>query len=307
VSEAGVMRRSRFVGEFAVWCTVLALMVGPACTSSPTATAPGALSTGGASPCGKAEQSPRWRHVVWIVMENKSYGEIVGNSDAPYENELATKCGLATGYHGVAHPSLPNYIAMTSGSTQGIADDEPPSVHQLAGPSLFSQLGGDWKSLQESMPSNCDQQSSGQYAVKHDPAAYFTDIRTACNAQDIPLGSQPDLSSAFTFVSPNLCNDMHDCPISTGDSWLSTFLPKVLASPQYRNGGTAVFVTFDEDDGSAANHVPMFVIAPSVPVGSRSPSSFNHYSLLRTTEEMLGLEKLGAAVTAPSMRAAFHL
>jgi hypothetical protein len=312
-----------------LWLAALALALGAACSSAsppaneprpvasvtpqttkpatPRARSSGPTSPDALSPCGVTARIPRWRHVVWIVMENKSYAEIVGNAAAPYENAQAAKCGLATAYHGVAHPSLPNYIAMTSGSTQGITDDNPPSAHPLAAPSLFSQLGSHWSSLQESMPSNCDQASSGEYAVKHDPAAYFTDLRSACLRQDIPLGSQPDLASTFTFVTPNLCNDMHDCSVSTGDGWLSTFLPKVLDSVQYRAGNTAVFVTFDEDDGSAANHVPMLVLAPSVPAGTRSAGSFDHYSLLRTTEEMLGLKRLGAAAGAPSMRSAFHL
>jgi hypothetical protein len=245
--------------------------------------------------------------VVWIVMENKAYDEIVDNPAAPYENALARECGLATSYHAVAHPSLPNYIAMTSGSTMGIADDEPPSVHALDAPSLFSQLGGNWKSFQESMPAHCDRGDSGDYAVKHNPAAYFTNVQKACVARDVPLKLPIDLSSGFTFVTPNLCHDMHDCPVSTGDRWLAGFLPRVLESSQYQGGHTAVFLTYDEDDGSSGNHVATFVIAPSVPQGSRSQLPFSHYSLLRTTEEMLGLGRLGAAAGASSMRSAFGL
>jgi phosphatidylinositol-3-phosphatase len=240
-------------------------------------------------------------------MENKAYDEVIGNASAPFENHLARRCGLATDYHAVAHPSLPNYIGMTSGSTQGITDDADPSAHQLAGPSLFSQLGSQWRSLQESMPVACDRASSGSYAVKHNPAAYFLNVSRGCKSQDVPLGAKPDISSRFTFVTPNLCHDMHDCPVSTGDSWLSTFLPKVLASAEYRAGKTAIFLTYDEDDGSADNHVATLVIAPTVPPGTRSSEAFTHFSLLRTTEEILGQGKLGAAVTAPSMRKAFRL
>jgi hypothetical protein len=240
-------------------------------------------------------------------MENKSYSEIIGDPSAPYENLLADRCGLATAYRAVAHPSLPNYIAMTSGSSQGIVDDEPPSVHPVDAPSIFSQLGSDWMSLQQDMPNNCDATNSDGYAVKHNPAAYFTAIRPACNKQDVAMGPSPDLARRFTFVTPNLCNDMHDCPVSTGDTWLSRFLPQVLRSDQYRSGHTAIFVTFDEDDGSADNHVAMFVIAPTITPGTHSNVAFDHYSLLGTTEEMLGLSKLGAATTASSMRAEFHL
>jgi phospholipase C len=240
-------------------------------------------------------------------MENEPYDEVIGSNSAPFENDLAARCGLATDYHAVAHPSLPNYIAMTSGSTQGIGDDADPSAHELSAPSLFSQLGTRWRSLQESMPVDCAHASSGLYAVKHNPAAYFVDISASCGSQDVPLGATPDISSRFTFVTPNLCHDMHDCTVSAGDSWLSTFLPKVLGSPEYRAGRTAIFLTFDEDDGSAGNHVVTLVTAPTVPPGTRSSEAFTHLSLLRTTEEMLGLAKLGGAATAPSMRKAFRL
>jgi phosphatidylinositol-3-phosphatase len=259
------------------------------------------------APCGTAKTIPVWQHVVWVVMENTSYDGIVGSSSAPFENRLAALCGLATNYYAVAHPSLPNYLAMTSGSTYGIVDDEPPATHQLTAPSLFSQLGSDWRSLQESMQVNCDRASSGDYAVRHNPAAYFVNLGTACKNQDVPLEATPDLSSRFTFVTPNLCHDMHDCSISTGDAWLSMFLPKLLASPEYRAGATAIFVTFDEDDRSAGNHVATIVIAPTVSPGVQSTESYTHYSLLRTTEEMLRLGRLGAAATAPSMRSAFRL
>ncbi|MBV9416319.1 MAG: hypothetical protein JO363_15160 [Solirubrobacterales bacterium] len=112
-------------------------------------------------------------HVVWIVMENRAYGQIVGSADAPYINQLAREHGLASNFYAEAHPSLPNYIAMTSGSTQDIADDNPPADHRLNVPSIFSLLGGGGsRSLEESMPSNCYQTDSGQYAVRHNPQVY---------------------------------------------------------------------------------------------------------------------------------------
>ena len=241
-------------------------------------------------------------------MENKAASQIIGSSSAPYLNGLASKCGYASNFYAESHPSLPNYIAMTSGSTQGVTDDNAPSSHPLNVPSIFSQLGGDWKSLQESMPSNCAQASSGQYAVKHNPAAYYTNIRTACMGQDVALGSTPDVSAKFTFITPNMCSDMHDCSVSQGDSWLANWVPKILGSPEYQSGTTAVFITFDEDDSSANNHVATIVLSPSTPAGMVDAGSYNHYSMLRTTEEMLGLPvTLGGAVGAMSMRAGFGL
>jgi hypothetical protein len=256
-----------------------------------------------ATPCGTARRRPAWQHVVWVVLENTDYGGIVGARGAPYFNKLARKCGVATRFSAETHPSLPNYIAMTSGSTQGISDDADPSAHRLSVPSIFSQLGGDWRSLHESMPRNCAPTPSGLYAVKHNPAAYYTNV--ACAAQDMPLANPPDLSARFTFVKPNLCHDMHDCSVANGDAWMAGFLPKVLNSPQYRAGRTALFITWDE--GTRPNRIPTFVIAPSTRRGTMSATAFSHYSLLRTTEEMLGLPRLGRASTAASMRSAFHL
>ena len=189
-----------------------------------------------------------------------------------------------------------------------IGDDAPPSAHPLNVPSIFSQLGSDWKSLQEGMPSNCLRGDSGRYAVKHNPAAYYMNIDAACKAQDIPLGAQPDVSAKFTFITPDLCSDMHDCSVNSGDTWLSTWVPKILDSPEYKSGTTAVFLTFDEDDGSASNQITTLVISPGTTPGVKDATKYNHYSMLRTTEEMLGLPTtVGGAASAPSMRAGFGL
>ena len=261
-----------------------------------------------AKPCGVASSAPTWKHVVWIVMENHADYQVMGSASAPYINHLASQCGYASQYYAITHPSLPNYIAMTSGGTQGVTDDNAPSSHPLNVPSIFSQLGSDWKSLQESMPSNCLKTSSGQYAVKHNPAAYYTNIAAACAAQDVPLGAQPDISAKFTFITPNMCSDMHDCAVNAGDTWLSTWVPRILDSPEYKSGNTAVFITFDEDDMTQTNRVATLVISPSTQAGLTNASRFDHYSLLRTTEEMLGLPPiLGGAATAASMRSAFNL
>jgi hypothetical protein len=278
---------------FAVTCAA-------ACHGGPSAAA--------AAPCGTVARPPTtYEHVVWVVMENKAYSQIIGSNRAPYINRLARQCGSASRFFAETHPSLPNYIAMTSGSTHGIADDNGPSSHPLRGASIFSQAGAGWRSLQESMPSNCRLSNAGEYAVRHNPAAYYSAIRTACPSHDVPLGSTPNLSARFTFVTPNLCHDMHDCSVKAGDAWLSTWLPKLFASSQYRAGRTAVFLTWDEDDRGADNHIATLVVAPSVRAGTAVSTKFDHYSMLRTTEQLLGLGFLGKAATAASMRGAFNL
>jgi phosphatidylinositol-3-phosphatase len=292
----------------------------PPPTATATTTTPVAPPSTGA-PCTGAAPKPV-TNVIWIWMENHSYDGIVGNGSAPFLNRLAEQCGLATNYFGIAHPSLPNYIAATSGDTQGIHDDSRPSAHPLSAPSIFGQTtaaGLGWRSYQEDMPANCALTDSGRYAVKHNPAAYFTGIRGDCSSRDVPLGTpsggafvsdlRNDKLPGFSFVTPNLCNDMHDCGVGTGDSWLSTWIPLILTSPAYRSGRTVVFLTWDESDGGS-NHVATVVVSPSTPSGTRAADRFDHYSLLKTTEQLLGLTTyLGHAADAStsSMRNAFHL
>jgi phosphatidylinositol-3-phosphatase len=248
------------------------------------------------------------RHVVVVVMENRALDDVAGNPSAPYLGTLASECGLATRYSGVAHPSLPNYLAMTSGSTHGVTDDSGPLSHPIEGPSIFSILGADWRALEESMPIPCDASSRGNYAVKHNPAAYYPGIAVACRTQDVALtDGAPDVSAAYTFVTPNLCDDGHDCSTAAADAWLGHEVPRILGSAEYRSGSTVLFITWDEND-SGGSLVPLYVVAPSVPPGSRIDLALNHFSLLRTAEELLGLTPLlGQAAGAVSMTAAFHL
>ena len=243
-------------------------------------------------------------------MENHSYDQIIGSSDAPYINQLVAEHGLATDFYAESHPSLPNYVAMTSGSTQGIVNDNPPADHPLDVPSIFSLLpGGGSRSLQESMPSNCAKADSGEYAVRHNPQAYYVNLGYDCNKYNVPLGDTPDLSARFTFVTPNLIHDMHDGTVSDGDTWLSMFVPTVLSSAEYAAGHSALFITWDEDDDLLGdNHIPTLVIAPSVAPGTRVTTRLDHYALLRATLQMLGVTPLiGNAATAADMRTPFNL
>jgi hypothetical protein len=205
------------------------------------------------------------------------------------------------------HPSLPNYVWMTAGSSKGVTNNAGPGTWRLKGPSVFSIIG-DWRALEESMPSNCYRYNSGSYAVRHNPAVYFTDL-PSCSTRDIPLGPIPDLSAKFTMIEPNLCNSMHDCPVSTGDAWAANFVPKLLNSPEYRAGRTAIFITFDENDGSPGNEIPTIVISPSVRPGVVVSSRFNHCNMQHTTIQLVTQSPYrwaGCARTS-SMRAPFNL
>ena len=296
----------------------------PGTTTPATPAAPGGGGGGGggsAAVCGTAGAPPqRVDHVIWIWMENKPYDSIIGSPSAPFESSLASACGLATSYHAVTHPSLPNYIAATSGSTQGVADDDPPSVHQLDAANIFSQVkaaGKTWRAYAESAPGSCPLVDAGRYAVKHVPAAYYTNLRGDCASSIVPMGTSSsgslldDLNGSsfptFAFVTPDLCNDTHDCPVSVGDAWLQAWFAKIVASPTYQAGRTVVLLTWDEDDDSAANRVPLVVVSPSTPAGTKVGAAYDHYSLLRTTEQLLGLAYLGRAADASSMAPAFNL
>jgi hypothetical protein len=258
--------------------------------------------------CGtRAARPVHPRHVVWIVMENQAYGNVIGSHSAPYITRLARSCGLATRFTAEAHPSLPNYVAMTSGNVQGISDDHGPVSHPLTAPSIFSELGPHWRALEESMPHPCTPANAGDYAVRHNPAAYYVGVRPACDRQDVPLRGTPPPKARFTFVTPNLCHDMHSCSVGAGDAWLAGWLPRLLRSPEYRRGSTVVFITWDEDDRSAHQHIPTLVVSPDTRPGTRSAVAFDHYSMLATTEDLLGVPRLGNAAGATPMTAAFGL
>jgi phospholipase C len=255
-------------------------------------------------------------------MENKDSSSVIGQSDAPYENALAASCGLATNFHALTHPSPPNYLAATAGSTLGVTDDLDPKSHQLTADSIFGQLdsaGLSWKAYEESMPKNCDRSSSGRYLARHNPPAYFTAVRSTCATNDVPLEGnlQRDIDAgslpSFTFITPNRCNDGHSCSstiagqVATGDSWLATWIPRLTAGPNYKAGNTLIVLTWDENEGGATNLIPTIVVAPSVVPGTKSATLLDQYGLLRTTEDLLHLPALGGARTATSMSSSFHL
>jgi len=307
---------------------VAAVMLAAAGTAAGvTAVSPAAAAS---RPCGTASAPRTYQHVVWIWMENHSFSDIIGNtSQAPYINSLAASCGLATNYHNITHPSLPNYLAATSGLAQArlpvlsFLDCSPSVVCDTSAPSIFGQ-GETWKAYQESMPSNCGTSDSGEYKVSHNPPPYYTSLR-GCARHDVPYTQlATDLAGnalpAFAFITPNLIDDMHDGTIAQGNAWLARNLPAILNSRQYRAGTTAVFITWDEgsggypaedcDDTTATDtscRVATIVISPSTPPGTTSGTFYSHYSLLATTEQLLGLPKLGQAASSSTMTAAFHL
>jgi phosphatidylinositol-3-phosphatase len=255
--------------------------------------------------CTGAQASPRpvpaFGHAVVVVLENKARGEVLGNRDAPAFNAFGRGGAVLGGYRGVTHPSLPNYLALVSGSTHGISSDCTSCT--VAGRSLADTLaarGRTWKTYAEGLPRpGWTGASSGRYAKKHDPFVYFRRVlaRPAWVRRVVPLSQLArDLAArrlpAFSLVVPDLCHDMHDCSVATGDAWLKRFLPPLLKLP-----GTAVFAVFDESD-TADPGVPALALGSLVRARSYSTSAMSHYGLLRTIEEGLGLPLLGRSAHA---------
>jgi FG-GAP repeat/Phosphoesterase family len=292
-----------------------------------------------ASPCGTAKTAPTYKHVIVIMDENHSYGDIIGSSLAPYINTVAAGCGLASEYHNITHDSLPNYLGITSGLSYPSllhfdSDCLPSSSCEVTTNNIFNQASS-WKEYAESMPSNCYKLNDGTYAPRHNPSVYYTDLAN-CATNDVPLGTTgnspllKDFSSestapAFAYVTGNLCDDMHGVTgcktglIQAGDTWLSEWLPKITSSRVYKDKDTVIFLVWDEGTKGTKGescfnnttdqtcHVPAIVIAPSVKAGTVVSTQFDHYSWLKTTEQLLGLPQIGQAKTATSMKTPFHL
>ena len=254
---------------------------------------------------------------VWlIVMENRSYRELIPEGDAPFINALAARYGLATDYHGVARPSQPNYLALISGSTQGVTDD---GVHDLDAKSLLEQLdaaGHSWRVYAENVPAGCYRGAAarngpdgqGTYARKHEPAISFLGVsRDPARCGRIGnLASFDPAAADFSLVIPNLCHDMHDCSTRAGDEWLAQFVPRITSTDAFRDGGL-LLVTFDEASGrDETQHTVLVFAGPGVPPGARATERANHYALLRSIQAIFGLGCLAESCRSPAIPELLH-
>jgi len=304
-----------------------------ACGGCPSGTSCG--SANGLPVCRTATGIPRFGHVFVVVMENTSLSTLTAATNTPYLTSLFADRASSSNYHGVAHPSLPNYLAMTSGmdvSSIG-CDCEPMGsacgtfncnavLHSCGCPQSISHLGDQleaaslgWKAYGEDMGSPCNMTSSGRYVARHVPFLYYDDVQSdaaRCAAHVVDYGGfAGDLASGaptFSFIVPNLQNDMHDpitggsSNLAHGDTWLSSNLPFILASPAYTGGGLLI-VVWDEDDLSGVlapdDPIGLIVLSPYAKQGGyMSTAHGDHSSLLATIEDGLGLARLGTAASA---------
>jgi hypothetical protein len=268
--------------------------------------------------------------------ENLTYEQLLATKQAPYLNAIRSKCGSETNFHAATHPSQPNYMAATSGIPS-------PLGVKVGNDNIFSQLqnsgrGQTWKSYQESMPGPCSQTNTGIYKPGHNAAYYYTKLRTpinTCSRNDVPLTPAlandlaADTLPTYAWITPNECHVFYwtsSCStpsanrIAEGDKWLSQLLPKLLALRSYAAGQTLILLTFDEGIGPTEKngvdctapsyysshpdcHIPTVVVSPYVKPGATDKADHNLYSLLGTTEDILGLPRLANAKGRPSLRA----
>lgn len=306
---AGRVRRVA-TGVAVVVCAAVATaaLAGSAQAAVTTKPAPptGSYTTLDPDPCGTLSvsdgQEHAISHVVWVVFENMTSPKVLGSPGSdPYLGSLAQSCGLATNYQST--PFAGAKFAMTSGTNWGITGDASPEP----GPDLYAQLGTDWHQYMGGMTTPCQVTKTATYFRTHNPATYFADDAATCTTQDLPLPSDPtqiDLSSAFTWIEADVPHSMHGCPtlcartapgrLAAGDAWAAQVLPALFATPQYQDGSTVVFVVWDQG-GKNQSNTALIVASPFVAPGTTSDVAYTHYSLLRGTEEYLGLPLLGEA------------
>jgi acid phosphatase len=282
-----------------------------------------------------AEAVERLEHVIVVVLENKDASWVARSGQAPYFDSLLEQCASSSAYvddtFAADLPSLPHYLALTSGSncdtgvgTEGsgcITDNDGPHAHRLHTRSIFDQAGS-WRAYMEDMPGNCDWGNPApgtNYTVKHNPPAYYADLgdcwehdvgiaRVSCPSAWNATCTEPanrfvddlrrDALAEYTLVVPDLVNDMHDGTIAQADNWLHTYLPLVFRSPAYQRGATAVYVLWDEEGAFDAGPMPNLFVAPSIR-HTVSSARMNHFAALRAMQDQLGVEPLGCAGGTP--------
>ena len=243
---------------------------------------------------------PRPDHVVVVMFENKNASQITASA-APYLTSLVSQGAKFTNSFAVTHPSQPNYIALFSGSAQGVTGDECPK--NFAGKeNLGHQLiaaGLTFTGYSESMPSNgytgC---ASGRYARKHNPWVDFDNVPASSNLTFASFPTDYTTLPTVSFVIPNLCNDMHDCSVSTGDTWLKNNLDGYAQWAKTHN--SLLVITFDEDDFTSVNKIYTAFVGEHVRAGTYA-DRIDHYSVLRTIEQAYGLTPINSAAGATTI------
>lgn len=261
------------------------------------------------------QQVPNFDHIVIITFENKEYEKIIDNPLMPAYNLYALGNTVLTQYHAVAHPSLPNYIAMIGGDTFGIhttCDDCFVNAPSL--PDLVEASGRTWKAYQEDMQAPCQLGDHGEhgYVQHHNPFVYFDPIRLdrqRCERSVVPLSNlQADIEAGrlanLIFITPNLCNNSHDCGLWVTDGWVLRQLLRLIPALEKESKNYLIVLNWDEGDthdaccslsGKGGGRIPVVLISPRVRQGFQDSTPYTHYSLLKTISKAWGLPYLGHA------------
>ncbi len=260
---------------------------------------------------------PAFAHVVVVVEENHGYSEVIGNSSMPYVNGLASQYGLAAQYFANAHPSLPNYLVLTTGSMETFDDNFSGTISDDNVARELVKAGKTWKAYVESIPSpGYLGGDSGPYLRHHNPFTYFSDVQndTAQAANIVPFTQfATDLANnalpQYSFVVPDTTNDAHDGTLAQADSWLQSNIDPLLKSSAFQN--TLLLITFDEGDQSdldhGGGHVATLIVSSQSKVGYQSQTEYQHQSLLRLTLAASGVTTFpGMAAIAPDMTEFFQ-
>lgn len=303
--------------QAAVLCAALGALLG-GCDDSTTVTPSVTVAPPGGrghTPVSSSAAVDAPAPVLLIVLENREYGDVIAARDAPYLHSLLARGALATATYATAHPSLPNYVELLTGTTAGLRSD--CTECRVETPTLVDELsarGLDWRAYMDGAVAPCPLgASTGRYAMKHDPFMYIPHLRdspAACGrvmpgerlAADAAAGRLPP----FTWVTPDLCEDGHDCPLSDVDAWLQATLGGVLTSSWAAAGGV-VLITWDEGTsdagccgGAAGGHIVTASVSSRVRPGLRVPTAADQAGLLRALEDHFGLPRLGDSACACS-------
>lgn len=261
-----------------------------------------------------AQPPPPIERVFVIAMENAEYGDVVGNPAAPYMNSLVAQYGIAANYTAVLHPSLPNYMAVTGGDTFFTENCDACTVDAPNIADRIEASGRSWTAYMDGMSTSCGLVAEGTYTPRHNPFAHYADIVTnpARCANIVPFSRfASDISAGplanYVWITPDLCHDMHDCGIASADAWLQSVVPSIVGSPAFTNA--VLFIWWDEGTSTigGGGQVPLIVVSSRTPPGLQSTLAANHYSLLRTIEDLWGLAPLGQSASARPMTEFFNL
>lgn len=261
----------------------------------------------------KIPSVPNFEHIVIIVMENREFDTVIGSFNSPYFNMLALSNTLLTRHYAITHPSLPNYLAMTGGSTFDITENcEECFINSISLPDQIEASGRSWKTYQEDMPEPCFTGNTTVYVQKHNPFIYFDPIRLdaeRCARSIVPLTElEADLAASsipnFIFITPNLCYSAHSCSMEMSDAWLNLLLDQLVPAFEARGEPYLIIITWDEGQGNAVccglpepggGRIATILISPQAKQNMQDDTPYTHYSLLKTIEAAWGLAYLGHA------------